>query len=126
MMLINNLPVNLDRGMFYLMADGVPPIWDDPSTANGGRWTFKSNGSNVGKLWRNLISVVTHERLSTRKNHILGISLSPKTKNITVSIWTSDTDKMKDCFYGSGINFEGAWFLANRCNDRPLRKTGGS
>ena len=85
-------------GMFFLMKDGIPPIWEDPKNINGGMWTYKApkklnHQFKSDKIWIELCGACVG--MSLTKNvedmkYINGISISPKLDNCIFKIWTND------------------------------------
>ena len=37
----NSIKNNFTAGMFFLMREGIMPIWEDPANINGGCWSCK-------------------------------------------------------------------------------------
>src|SRR5258706_6709410 len=43
--------IDITNGMFYLMRQNYPPIWDDPKNINGGAWTFRVDKKILNRFW---------------------------------------------------------------------------
>ena len=81
-------------GLYYLMREGYPPIWEDKVNKDGGGWTFKILKNNINKFWTDITSYCIGEtimNMNMNDNSITGISLSPKYKYTTVRIWSNDS-----------------------------------
>ena len=48
--MINNIP-HVVSGMFYIMRDGIFPLFEDPRNVDGGFWTYKVSKRNANKTW---------------------------------------------------------------------------
>ena len=42
---------NIENGMFFLMREGVNPLWEDDQNVNGGCWSFKIFKKNIYDSW---------------------------------------------------------------------------
>lgn len=87
---------NVTAGMFFLMRDGVMPLWEDPANAKGGCWSFKVPKKHSNEIWRQLSAAFTGNTLTRNPNHmsmITGISVSPKISNCVLKIWNNDKSK---------------------------------
>jgi len=90
-----NLINDWNNGLYYLMRDPHPPIWEDPLNINGGGWTFKILKQNVSSLFYNITAHAIGETIcNTLDNsmNIVGVSISPKTKFTTIRVWTKLSD----------------------------------
>lgn len=92
------------EGMFFLMKDGIDPIWENTENKNGGCWSFKFNKKNVYNDWIRLSSLIVSENITkTNSNEeINGISISPKKSFCIVKIWNKNKDNsslklLNDC-----------------------------
>lgn len=95
--LYNNL-TDLTNGMYYLMRAGYPPIWDDPANANGGGWTFKIDKRNLSGFWKDLSCYCVGESLCAQSENVVGLSISPKVRNVTVRVWTKNTEQTPELY----------------------------
>jgi len=120
--LSNNLN-NINNGMYYIMRENYPPIWDHEMNIEGGGWTFKIDKKFAQEFWVKLSCYCVGEVLSKNTSNIVGISLSPKIRFVTVRIWTKDTSKNPAEFNNIKIetendsipiNFANARFTPNR------------
>lgn len=75
---------------FFIMKDGVNPIWEDPKNKNGGCWSFKVNHQTSTELWENISIYLVTEKISEQE--IVGISIClKKNNNIVIKIWNTDS-----------------------------------
>jgi len=117
--LVRKMPT-FESGMFFLIKDPYPPKWDDPSNINGGMWTYKINKSSVNETFERLIYLTITDNLCKdilQKDHINGISTSPKLHNVVVKIWTVNTevkDAKKKFIKVDGLDHESTFFRLNR------------
>ena len=92
MMLMNNIP-HVVSGMFYIMRDGIFPLFEDPRNVNGGIWTYKVNKRNANKTWLYLACCLVGNTLTKdpeNMRYINGIQISPKFNNCIFKVWSSD------------------------------------
>ena len=87
--LINTIPT-YESGMFFLMKEDIPPIWETGKNIGGGMWTFKVSKKKLDELWTDLMAHVLGNTLTTEAeemNNINGISISPKKEFNIIKIW---------------------------------------
>jgi len=81
--------------MFFLMADGVQPTYEEKRHVNGGAWLYKVPKTGTDAVWLKLSELLVTETLSPNVNHskhITGISVSPKFSCVTIRIWNDQID----------------------------------
>ena len=86
--------------MFFLMKEGIMPIWEDPCNANGGYLSFKVPKRNANDIWKKLSAGFVGNSLTEESNkmtYITGISISPKISNCVMKIW-NNTSSITDCY----------------------------
>ena len=89
---INEL-INLNdyhNSMFFLMRDGILPIWEDVNNIEGCSLTIKIPNNKVKKEWDKLILNSITENLKLNKEDyedINGLSISPKKEFNIIKIW---------------------------------------
>ena len=89
---------NITSGMFFLMKDGIQPIFEDPCNRNGGYWSFRINKKEAYDYWLKLIYYICVDRLTKEgmnENIINGISVSPKINNCIFKIWNNNYKNIK-------------------------------
>lgn len=90
--MMNNIP-HVVSGMFYIMRDGIFPLFEDPKNINGGFWTYKVSKRNANKTWLHLACALIGNTLTRNPSNmrfINGIQISPKINNCIFKIWCSD------------------------------------
>lgn len=78
---------------FFLMKEGVNPIWEDPLNINGGCWSFKIQEEHAEELWKDLSTYLVCNKLClTIPEEIMGLSVCLKKNNNTViKIWNKNS-----------------------------------
>ena len=89
--LYNNYP-NYNYGLFFLMKDGIAPIWEDENNEKGGTYSFKINKNIIIDAWEEISIALIGETLSSDENFITGISLHPKNNCYIIKIWCSNNN----------------------------------
>ena len=85
---------NIENGMFFLMREGVNPLWEDDHNVNGGCWSFKIFKKNIYDSWIDVSINLLNETLTKdleNSETLTGISLSPKKAFCIVKIWNSNS-----------------------------------
>ena len=82
--LYNNLDFTI--GMYFLMRSKYIPIWDDPSNINGSSFTNRYVINDSQYHFTMISALLIGENMNPV---VTGISVSPKTKNAIVRIWSS-------------------------------------
>lgn len=79
-------------GMFFFMRRGYAPIWDSPENEAGGAWSKKIDINIVYDTFVDLmVNCVTNELLQTRKDTLVGVTISPKGPASILKIWNTTT-----------------------------------
>lgn len=95
-----NIGDNINKScMLFLMREGVTPMWEDPQNRDGGCFSYKVSNKFVGEVWRTLFYHIVGGSITTypeiMKNHINGITISPKKNFCIIKIWMN-TSKYQD------------------------------
>ncbi|KAL6044145.1 mRNA cap-binding protein [Balamuthia mandrillaris] len=94
----NNLPpVNKlqPKSSFHLMKEGIPPLWEDPTNAEGGFWAFRVKKSETAYVWKELVLALIGEQFEPvllRGDSICGLTVSIRTHDDTVRLWTKNAE----------------------------------
>lgn len=99
---------NITAGMFFLMKDGIIPVFEDENNIKGGYWSLRITKKDAYEYWKKIIYYLCINMLTVAPEHeekINGISISPKINNCIFKIWTSDYDFMKTDFLKKDIDF---------------------
>jgi hypothetical protein len=85
----------LQSCMFFVMKNGIVPMWEDPKNRNGGCFSYKVSNKAVPDVWKDITYALTGETLSVNNtfvNNVTGISISPKKNFCIVKIWMSNCE----------------------------------
>ena len=91
-------------GMFFLMKEGIPPIWEDPQNIKGGIMTYKLLKNISDKAWVELSMLLIGGTLSEDYTNINGISISPKINNCIIKIWVKSSNAMNTLKFNAEID----------------------
>jgi hypothetical protein len=81
-----------ESGMFFFMRRGFKPLWDAPENESGGAWSKKIEAAKAYDIWLDaMINCITGELLNTRKETLVGITISPKGPFSIIKIWNNTT-----------------------------------
>jgi len=97
-----------ESGMFFFMRHGFKPLWDAPENEAGGAWSKKIEASEMYTVFIDLmVHCVTNELLSSRKDTLVGITLSPKGPFSIIKIWNTHTSVSDNAYLNQNIqNFK--------------------
>ena len=95
----------INSGMFFIMRDGIFPLWEDDSNVAGGCWSYKIIKKDAYKAWVQLCVSLIGETLAREDNVINGISISPKKGFCIIKIWNKDKHKNDVSYITSDIPF---------------------
>ena len=78
---------------YFIMKEGVSPIWEDELNKNGGSWSYKIQEDFVEELWEDLsIYFVCEQLCPTIPNEIMGLSIRLRKNNeVVIKIWNNDS-----------------------------------
>ena len=91
--LICNDIKDISAGMFFLMKEGIEPLWEDPANKKGGYWSFRVLKKHGTEIWQNLSGAMMGQTLTqepSQMEYINGISFSPKISNAIFRIWINN------------------------------------
>lgn len=122
--IFNGFPSLVNKDMWFLMREGVPPIWEHDVNAQGGSFKFRVSGDRIDNVWMMLAMFLVTENMCLRAEDsvlISGISMSPKQHNFsTLNIWNLDS-AATDCTQFPN-NIEGIDFKMSRYHSHQRRK----
>lgn len=99
-------PNMIEKGMFFLMIDGIAPIWEDPKNKNGGVLSWKIENNKVYDFWIDSIIHYLSNQFITNfntQNVINGICISPKKNANIIKIWLNDNMDYTQFHYGNNL-----------------------
>ena len=91
--------LNVNNYQYFLMKEGIAPIWEDKSNRNGGVCTFKTEiiptvlpkKISAVPVWNFLVQKIVGATLFKDMSDINGISFGPKHNNAIIKIWNKDS-----------------------------------
>jgi hypothetical protein len=93
---------SLGDGMFFMMRDPSPPLWESHHNIRGGCYSFRCQKKDAPDIYLNHIIAAMISSLSNSvENRVNGISISPKRGFNIVKIWNTDAQKFS---HPSNIN----------------------
>ena len=108
---------NITSGMFFLMKEGIVPIFEDIHNINGGYWSLRISKKDSMEYWEKLLYYICVDNITNNENYetkINGMSVSPKINNCIFKVWNSDYKNMKTEYLRKdmdGINLEETFYL---------------
>jgi hypothetical protein len=108
---------NITSGMFFIMKEGIIPIFEDEHNINGGYWSLRISKKDSMDYWEKLLYYICVDNITNNENHeekINGMSVSPKINNCIFKVWNSDFKNMKTEYLRKdmeGINLEETFYL---------------
>jgi len=82
---------NLTDGMFFLMRNGIPPLWENHNNVYGGAYSFRILKEKAGLAFvRYAIAAMLQDCAKDERNIINGLSISPKKTHNIVKVWNTD------------------------------------
>lgn len=83
-------------GMFFLMRDPIPPLWENHQNIRGGSYSIRVQKRDAGEVYITyVISAMLANMCKETGNQINGISISPKKGFNIIKIWNVDAAKYK-------------------------------
>jgi len=81
---------NLRGFHFFIMREGVQPIWEDANNRNGGVCSIKVDITKSCDTYTDICMHTMNETIVKNMNDITGISFSPKNNWAIIKIWNRD------------------------------------
>lgn len=81
------------KGMFFLMREGISPQWEDEHNIRGGYWSYKIPKTVGDEAWTQMASQCIGESLTVRLKdmyYVNGIATSPKIHHTIIKIMNRD------------------------------------
>lgn len=82
---------DFSTGMFFLMRKGCLPIWESYKTKIH-FVKYRTGKKFYMTQWMDLCKAAIGETITTKSKNTVGISISPKFKNMIIRIWTFDDE----------------------------------
>lgn len=94
-----------ESGMFFFMRRGFKPIWDAPENEAGGAWSKKLEASEAYSVFVDLmVHCITNELLGSRKETLVGLTISPKGPFSIIKIWNTTTTVSDNSYLNQKIH----------------------
>jgi hypothetical protein len=85
---------SLVDGMFFMMRDPSPPLWESHHHIRGGCYSFRCHKKDAAEIYLNhIIAAMINSLNSHPDNQINGISISPKRGFNIIKIWNTNAQK---------------------------------
>ena len=100
-------PHMIEYGMFFLMQDGITPVWEDKKNINGGVLSWKVENKTSYKHWVDtIIHFISNNLLSNyNTNEIInGVCISPKRNFNIIKIWVNKMVDYTKFQYAPSLN----------------------
>jgi translation initiation factor 4E len=79
------------NGMFFIMKQGIKPMWEDSKNSKGGCVSWKLEKPDVPSAWENMAALFVTKDLGDFNKFIpTGISISPKKNNNIIKLWVAN------------------------------------
>jgi hypothetical protein len=91
-------------GMFFLMKNNIPPLWEDKNNVRGGIITYKIIKSQSDSIWKNLTMALIGNTLTPDYKYINGISISPKINNCIIKIWVNNSKMLTKIKFNENVD----------------------
>lgn len=113
---------NVASGMFFIMRDGIKPIYEDPQNMSGGYWSIRLMKRDSYDYFKKIVYYIVMEDLMRKNDHnrkINGLSISPKINNCIFKIWNNDysglkTGDLRKDIDGLSSHFENTFYLQHK------------
>jgi hypothetical protein len=89
---------NITSGMFFLMKDGIIPVYEDSSNINGGYWSLRITKKDAFEFWQKIVYYLCMDNITINEEYkikINGVSISPKINNCIFKIWNNNYSEIK-------------------------------
>ena len=97
-------PDAFSEGMFFLMRDPIPPLWENHQNIRGGYYSFRCQKREAADGYANyMIAAMTGVLTRMETNYINGLSISPKRGFNIIKVWNQSSaqyNKPSDLCYG--------------------------
>jgi hypothetical protein len=81
-------------GMFFMMKDPFPPLWENRQNIRGGSYCIKVPEKSAHETYTRYVAAGVLNAVSTEdSNNIVGISISPKKGFHILKVWNVDSKK---------------------------------
>jgi len=86
----------LSDGMFFLMRDPIPPLWENCRNIYGGAYSFRVVKKDAGEAFITYAIAAILEAIVTHPTNVVnGLSISTKKTHNIIKVWNSDSAKYR-------------------------------
>ena len=89
-------PESLSDGMFFMMRDPSPPLWESSQNIRGGCYSFRYPKKDAHDIYLNYIIAAMLGSITSPDNRINGITISPKRGFNIIKLWNTDAQKFNN------------------------------
>ena len=86
----------LSDGMFFMMRDPSPPLWESSLNIRGGCYSFRYQKKEAHDVYLDFIIGAMLGSLTQPENRINGITISPKRGFNIIKVWNTDAQKFNN------------------------------
>lgn len=80
--------IDIKKGMYFIMNNGIKPLWEDPENIRGVYYSLKADENVVYKDFLEIsMGYVTNTLLTTGNEYVTGVSVTKKNKFHVIKIW---------------------------------------
>ena len=84
---------SLSDGMFFMMRDPSPPLWESSHNIRGGCYSFRYPQKDAHDTYINYMIAAMLGSINSPDNRINGITISPKRGFNIIKLWNTDAQK---------------------------------
>jgi len=82
---------SLSDGMFFLMRDPSPPLWEHHHHIRGGCYSFRCQKKDASEAFLTYVIAAMFDAVATNSaNRVNGLSISPKRGFNIIKVWNTD------------------------------------
>jgi hypothetical protein len=94
--------IDIKKGMYFIMKNGIKPLWEDPSNIKGAYYSLKADENIVYKDFLEIsIGFITNTLLDKNNEYVTGVSVTKKNKFHVIKIWLK-----KDIDFNINSNYQ--------------------
>ena len=83
---------SLSDGMFFLMRDPIPPLWENHQNVYGGAYSFRILKRDAGEAFLTYATAAMIRTVMNDEGNIInGLSISPKKTHNIIKVWNTDS-----------------------------------
>ncbi|SCW03802.1 LAFE_0G18536g1_1 [Lachancea fermentati] len=92
---------------YHLFREDIRPEWEDPTNAQGGKWTYQFKGKTpeIDDLWMRSLLAVIGETIDEDDSEINGVVTNVRKNGYKIAIWTKSADN-KEALTRIGSKFK--------------------